>query len=106
MMYKELFSLVTTYIDCFLSSISNPVGEIASGHGLPIIILSDRFNLLLLMAYFKIQLSFPPEAYKNFSSPLNFNPSHDFGMMELSSTFSFTGSIKYSTCVLWPLQVT
>jgi len=104
--YKELFSLVTTYKRLALSSISIPAGDIFSGHFLPNTMLSCNFNLLLMMAYFKIQLSFPPDAYKNFSSALNFNPYQDFGITTLSNTFSVLLSINWRVCMLCPLLVT
>src|SRR6185369_715837 len=69
-------------------------------------ILSVKTNLSFRIEYFKIQLSFPPDAYKNFSSELNLRPSHDLATTIVSRTFSFFESIRYNACVLWPLQVT
>src|SRR5579871_5257615 len=84
---------------------SKPAGEIFSGHFFPRMILSFKTSLLLIIEYFNIQLSLPPDAYKYFSSSLNFNPSHDFGIVMLSSRISFFGSISKSDCVLCPLLV-
>src|SRR5690348_7615311 len=93
-MYKELFSLVTTYIRFFASSISIPAGEILLGHFLPSIMLSFKTNFLFTMAYFNIQLLLPPEAYKNFSSALNLRPIQHSVTTILSITFPLTASIS------------
>src|SRR5882724_10074379 len=105
-MYNELFSFVTTYIIFFTSSISIPVGEIFSGHFFPSIILSFNASLLFSIAYFNTLLSFPPDAYKNFSSAENLSPYHDFGIIMLSRIFSFFTLISWIDCILCPLLVT
>src|SRR5579862_2093964 len=85
---------------------SNPAGDILKGHLLPSLMESFKTSLLLMTAYFKMRLSFPPDAYKNFSSALNFNPSQDFGISMLSRRIPFWGSMSCSDCVLCPLLVT
>src|SRR4029079_16043564 len=77
-----------------------------TGHTSPKIILSLNCSLLLMIAYFNIRLSLPPEAYRNFSSALNFKPSHDFAMSILSAIFSCCTSINCMLCTLCPLLVT
>ena len=67
-MYNELLSFVTTYKRFFLSSRSIPAGDILLGHFSPSFKESCNNNFLFLIAYFKIQLLFPPEAYINYFS--------------------------------------
>src|SRR6185503_6453457 len=104
--YNLLFSFVPTYIIFLASSISIPVGESRYGHFGPSLMLSFKARVSFTIAYFNIQLSFPPEAYRNFSSLLNFIPYHDFGMILLCRTLLFTASINCNDCTLWPLLVT
>ena len=83
-----------------------PVGEILVGQGLPRMMLSVSFNFSFCTAYFRIILSFPPEAYRYLSVALNFKPYHDFGITTVWSTFFVSGLISCIDCVLCPLLVT
>src|SRR6476620_10663920 len=101
--YNALSSFVTTYINLAASSNTKPAGDNLCGHFAPSLRESFKTSLLFSTAYFNIQLSFPPEAYKNFSSLLKAKPYHDFGISRDCNTFSFFGSINCRLCTLCPL---
>lgn len=68
--------------------------------------VSAGISLLFLIAKSIIQLSLPPEAYRCLSSWLNCKPYHSLPITFSSISFSFTGSISWIDCVLWPLLET
>src|SRR5260221_7520999 len=82
---RLLFSFVTTYKSCFLSSRAMPVGDILSGEGAPSLNVSVVTSRLSRIEYSSIQLSLPPEAYNFFSSALKTMPPHDLGITIVSS---------------------
>jgi len=104
--YNELFSFVTAYSIFRLSSSASPAMDIFTGHGFPSRIVSALVSLSFTMENLIITLSFPPEAYRYFSSEEKASPSHDFAMMAVSSNRRFTASNNCTHWLLWPLLVT
>ena len=85
---------MTTYKIFFASLMQMPAGEILLGHLAPSFIESLNINLLLIILYFKIQLSLPPEAYKVFSSAVKAIPNQDLSILILSKIVFETKSIS------------
>src|SRR5204862_1970825 len=70
------------------------------------LMLSFKTSFLPAVAYFNIQLSCPPEAYRNFPSAVNFKPYQAFLISTVDNTLSLTASMSCNECLLCPLLVT